>query len=152
MNCRLLTGRRFLESKSSPHFFGNGWTKASFHSSAKYPDCRDISTMDVTTGKSSFIQWMTIEVGIGSNLQDFSAERRTMSHTSSLVSWLNCAKESVWQRSDDGSYDSSGSAELERLSWIFWTFRTKYKPMSFAATSESNPAGKTVFLFQTVRI
>ena len=65
--CRLLTGRKFLQSTSSLPGFSNGSTRASFQSEAKMPESSEKLTILVITGSRT------------SNTFTSTAKRRTFS-------------------------------------------------------------------------
>ena len=51
-NCKLLTRRKFLNSRSRPGFFNDGFTTAVFQVSSKYPVCKERLTILVMAGRS----------------------------------------------------------------------------------------------------
>ena len=51
-NCKLLITRKFLNSRSRPGFFNDGYTTAVFQVSAKYPVCKERLTILVMAGRS----------------------------------------------------------------------------------------------------
>ena len=70
---KLLTGRKFLKMTSRPGFFNSGKTKASFQISGKHPDCNELLTIFVRTGRRSSHLLTSVD-GIGSRGQDLRAE------------------------------------------------------------------------------
>ena len=50
---KLLTGRKLLKMTLRPGFFNSGKTKASFQISEKHPDCNELLTIFVRTGRRS---------------------------------------------------------------------------------------------------
>ena len=74
--CRLLTGLQFLYKRSSLDFFSSGRTSAHFQSSANSPDSSDKLIIFVMIGRSTSMQSIIRDVGIGS-LWD---KRKTKNH------------------------------------------------------------------------
>ena len=70
MYCKLLTGLKLLNSISSPGYFNNGETGATFHSLGKWPVDKETLIMDVNTGSITSIYCRIIFVGIVSAEQD----------------------------------------------------------------------------------
>ena len=83
----LITGRKFLKRESSPNFFNNGMTTASFQQSGKIPDSNELLIILVITGTSGSLQDFNKCVGMGSRQQDadyeFAMSRRTSSSPNS---------------------------------------------------------------------
>ena len=70
---KLLTLRKFLKITSRPGFFNSGKTKASFQISGKHPDCNELLTIFVTTGRRSSHLLTSVDC-LGSRGQDLRAE------------------------------------------------------------------------------
>ena len=64
-NCKLLIRRKFLNSRSRPGFFNDG-----FQVSAKYPVCKERLTILVMAGRRESKHADNKDAGIGSKMRD----------------------------------------------------------------------------------
>ena len=86
MNGRLLTGRKFLQTKSSPGFFSRGKTTAVLQFSGTWPRRRERFTISVIGSANTSRQDFSSHVGTGSSRQEALEDSRTISDTSSMDS------------------------------------------------------------------
>ena len=94
---KLLMGRKFFKMISRPGFFNSGKTKASFQISGKRPDCNELLTIFVGSGKRSSHLLTSVD-GIGSRGQDSKEEF--------WISCLTCRSDSIVKVGNDGTVSS----------------------------------------------
>ena len=80
-----------------PGFFNSGKSKASFQISGKHPDCNELLTIFVGTGKRSSHLLTSVD-GIGSRGQDLREEF--------WISCLTCRTDSIVKVGNDGTVSS----------------------------------------------
>ena len=96
---KLLTGRKFLKMTSGLGFFNSGKTKASFHISGKHPDCNELLTIFVRTGRRSSHLLTSVD-GIGSR-----------GHVLRAEFWISCLTSRTHSIVKVGNGDTVSSAD-----------------------------------------